>query len=316
VSILSPIVMTTLAAANAAIPQDLRSVVCVSDGSLGPVVVVEHEDAVAHVSLYGAQLLRFAPKSMGELLYLSPKAEARGRSIRGGVPVCFPWFADRRNDPHPGGRPSPSHGLVRTKPWELVDVIREDNSERIALTFAYGAHPADATWFASSFAASVIVRIGATAEVRLVVDNPSSESLRFEAALHTYFSVGDVAAARIHGLQASPAYDKIKQAPATVVDATVACSGPLDLVCASTNSVVLDDGARRIRIDKGGSTHTVLWNPGAAWAAKLTDVPLGDWQRFICVEAAAVHPSEVEVPPGGSHELWQRITPMVAGNRA
>jgi glucose-6-phosphate 1-epimerase len=293
----------------------VSSLVTVADSPLGPLLQVRTEQATATISLYGAQLLRFCPVGQREVLWLSPRAEAKGRSIRGGVPVCFPWFADRRDDPSPGGRRSPSHGLVRTQLWQLDSADVDDDNGRLSLSFTHRSGPLEAAFFPAPFACTVEIRIGVSAEVRLHVENIGDEAMRFEAALHSYYSVQDVLQTRIHGLEGAAAFDKVGQRDHVLPGQPFAFEGPVDQVCATKRSVVIEDGDRRLRIDQGGGSHTVIWNPAAAWAAKLTDMNLGDWQRFVCVEAAAVHPNTIELPPGASHELWTRMSVQAADGR-
>ena len=49
----------------------------------------------------------------------------RAQAIRGGIPVCFPWFRNKVDDPK-----APSHGFVRTKAWKLDSVETTGGGDR------------------------------------------------------------------------------------------------------------------------------------------------------------------------------------------
>src|SRR5690242_19293909 len=68
----------------------------------------------AEIYLHGAQVTGFEKKGQPPLLFLSSHSRfEKGKAIRRGVPICFPWFG-----PKAGG---PAHGFARITEWELVE---------------------------------------------------------------------------------------------------------------------------------------------------------------------------------------------------
>ena len=117
------------------------------------------------------------------------------RAIRGGVPICFPWFG-----PHPSDPTAPAHGFARLADWTLVD-SSDDPDATVRLTFVLEAdehtssawpHPCRLTYSAS---------IGSTLAMSLQVDNRSAGPFTFEAALHTYLAISDIGQVSITGLE-------------------------------------------------------------------------------------------------------------------
>ena len=69
--------------------------------------------ATAEIYLQGAHVAAWQPAEH-PVLFMSAKSHFEaGKAIRGGVPLVFPWFADRT-----GGLPGAAHGFARTLPWE------------------------------------------------------------------------------------------------------------------------------------------------------------------------------------------------------
>ena len=84
----------------------------------GPVVEMTHAGARAVVSIQGGQVLSYVPTpGAQDVLWLSPVARiVPGKSIRGGIPVCWPWFG-----PHAADGALPAHGFVRTAMWSISE---------------------------------------------------------------------------------------------------------------------------------------------------------------------------------------------------
>lgn len=251
--------------------------------------------ASAVVTLHGAQVVSWAPARGREWLFLSERAElATGKAIRGGVPICFPQFAALG--------PLPKHGLVRTRPWRVVDEVVDRDGPRVALAFDFDA--ADRERWPASCALEHAVRLGEDRlTLELTVGNRGDRSLSFTAALHGYFAVGEVEQVAIEGLAGLEYRDAADGDRLRVErEETVAIRGEVDRVYhAVPGEVRLREPDRTLAIRAEGFPDVVVWNPGAAKCAALPDMAPDGWRRMVCAEAGAIR-SPVVVAPGG---IWR-----------
>lgn len=276
-----------------------------------PVLRVATEQCTAEVFVLGAQVMRWAPTGQRPVLHVSPRCVFKeGKGMRGGVPVCFPWFADRTDDPRPDGVPSPKHGFLRTRPWQVVDLSLEDNG-RVRVTLQARDDDHTRALFDHAFEATAIVSMGATLSVTLEVRNTGGTELPFEEALHTYFEVGDARRTRVLGLDAGPFVDKVDgRARKTWSGDPLTFAGEVDAVFVGhKGAVTIDDPVfeRHLRVEKTGSRTTVVWNPGPVLAQTIPDIGPDAWRSFVCVESANALPHAVALPPGATHTLTQRV---------
>lgn len=238
------------------------------------------------------------------VIWLSERAVLDGSApIRGGVPICFPWFADGRD-----GRHSPSHGVARTATWTP---LRPDDGE--LWVWELGDEDVvdapGATLVPGPFRARYAVRLttgqdrSPTLQVELQMHNPGREPYRVEAALHTYLAVQDVRETRIEGLAGAPYLDKLTGRRESH-DGDLVLTGHTDRVYDHAGPLLVDDraGARQVEVRPTGATQTVVWNPGED-AAGIADLGAGSWQRFVCVETAATADQDLLLAPGGSATL-------------
>ncbi|KAA3653722.1 MAG: D-hexose-6-phosphate mutarotase [Proteobacteria bacterium] len=248
-----------------------------------PVIQVRTADgAEATISLFGAQVLHWQPAGGRPWLYLSEAAAFDGKTaIRGGVPVCFPQFAAHG--------PLPRHGLVRTRPWRLVDQREVD--KQVMLTLAIDSDDGTLAVWPYLFALELTINIGATRlDMELEVTNTGADALEFTAALHTYLRVGEVELAELHGLKGLTYTDqcdggarKTDPLPMLRVD------DPMDRIYHDVRRpLTLDDNGRTLQIAQENFSDVVVWNPWETGAAALADLPDRDFRRMLCVEAAAV----------------------------
>lgn len=266
--------------------------------------LVETPQSTAAISVFGGQLLSFVPKGGQDVMWLSPRRAELPTPIRGGSPVCWPYFGRQGQ-----GTDVPSHGLVRTLPWELKQA-RTLPDGRIELTLA----PPVLDTLALRL--QMVLVIGATLEQTLVTENTGSSAASVTQALHNYFRVGDATRVDVEGLDGLDYLDKYEnyaqprrqQGPWNLRDPRD--PGRSDRIYTQAGGrYVLRDPVmkRRITLDTQGSRALVAWNPGAAAAAKMADVGDG-WRDYVCLEAANAGPDVVTVPAGGRHVLKQALT--------
>lgn len=297
--------MTSTPAPHLPRTTDLPPSVTLADGEGGlPVVRVATAVATGEVYLQGAHVTAWQPAGGDPVIWLPDAAQFRhGAAIRGGVPVCFPWFGAGRT---PGL--APAHGFARTTPWRLTRAT--DDAGTVTLTFALthddvaGAPGAEHWPFA--FEAEYTVTVGAALTLALTVHNTGEETFSFEEALHTYLAVTDVRTATVDGLDGARYLDKTAPDDAAPVlqSGPVTFSGVTDRVYRrGTSLTVTDPGARSITVTPGHAADTVVWNPWAEKAAAMADIGDEEWPTMVCVETANVLDDAVTVEAGGSHTM-------------
>jgi D-hexose-6-phosphate mutarotase len=255
------------------------------------------------IALHGAQVLSFAPRGQRDWLWVSDKARfAVGTALRGGIPICFPWFGA-----HPSERAFPAHGFARTRPWRLAGVA-EVAAGRVRAELALSGSGDTAPLFPHPFDARLAITAGDDLELAFEVANPGSAPFAFEVALHTYFDVSDAGAAAVEGLAGCAYVDKVASgARRTEGAGPVRFEGEVDRVYDAGGPLTLVDLARApLTIDASGAASTIVWNPGAAKTATFSDVSPGGFHGFVCVESGNVGEHRVQVEPGARHRLSVR----------
>jgi glucose-6-phosphate 1-epimerase len=297
--------MTDLSAANARFGLSDRISFKEIPGGLA-VMEVTNIHGNAAIALQGGHVMSWRPKSQAEpVVWLSRFAKfAPGKSIRGGVPVCWPWFG-----PHPTDPGLPAHGFARTVPWEVTATRELDNgASEIALALVE-MDQVRAMW-PHRAGVSMLVTIGATLEIALTTQNRGNHDLVIGEALHTYFQIGDIADIHIQGLEGCEYLDKAGGGSMRRrQDGPVVFSAETDRIYLNTEAeCVIEDTRlkRRIRVAKSGSRSTVVWNPWTAKADKMGDFGPDGWRRMVCVESANAAENAVTIVPGAEHRLWAR----------
>ncbi len=258
--------------------------------------------ATAEIYLQGAHVTRWQPRSAEHpVLFLSPKSQfLPGKAIRGGVPLVFPWFAERK-----GGLPGGMHGFARTLPWEVV--AAEQRPEGAALSFRLLPNQTTRDLGFDHFVLMYEVVVGETLSLSLEVENLGDTSLNFEEALHAYYPVSDVRQIEVSGLGDTDYLDRAHQAVRKHLPAgAIRFAGETDQLHLNTQAAVtISDSAwrRRIVIEKCGSNSTVVWNPWQAKADALADLGAEAWPHFVCVEPANAGENAVTLAPGEVHTM-------------
>ncbi|MCK6487925.1 MAG: D-hexose-6-phosphate mutarotase [Planctomycetes bacterium] len=263
---------------------------------------IANQHAEALVYLHGAQVMHFQPRGQKPLLWASPNTVyADGRNLRGGAPVCWPWFG-----PHPFEPKLPAHGIVRTRAWEPVETARlHDGATRVVLQHVND--PAGAWPFRCT--ARLEVTVGRELTIDLVTANTGDEPFTYQDALHTYLAVGDVRRCTVHGVEGCTYIDKTdqhrrkqQQGPLAITRETVA------IFTGHRGAVEVEDAAwgRRLRIAKQGSDETVVWNPWEVAASTMSDLG-ARWPEMLCIEAATCGDRRISVMPGNEHRTRQVV---------
>lgn len=251
----------------------------------------------------GATVIAWQPRGYAPVLFTSSAAVlAPGTAVRGGIPVCFPWFG-------PGRRPGApnSHGFARTATWTLVG--RETVAGEQTVTYRLSRDEATDDHWPHEYWAVLTIRFGTRLTVSFSVTNLDTVTFSYEAALHTYLSVGSVHDVRVEGLDG---VDYVDKTDGTVRQQSgpLTFSGETDNVYATAGPVTVVDsaGGREIEVTNEGATHVIVWNPWQDKAAQLADLGEGEWETFVCVEAGRVLDGAVELAPGQTHTLSTTIS--------
>ncbi|MBX3609007.1 MAG: D-hexose-6-phosphate mutarotase [Hydrogenophaga sp.] len=280
------------------------------DGPGGlPMVRVHGERAQALISLQGAQVLGHQPLGGVDTLFTSPLAQyAPGRPIRGGVPVCWPWFG-----PDPLNQGRPAHGFARTRLWTLREATQAPDGDATVVFDLQDDETSRALW-PHPFALSLAITIGAGLRLALRTHNPGSAPMTLTQALHSYFAVSDVAAVRVLGLEGCRYDDRVAgpTSPLPVQTGELHFAGQVDRVYQNVPAALtIEDprAGRRLRLVSQGSRTAVVWNPGTALAATMADLGAEASRAYVCVETANAGDELITLAPGASHTLAVAITP-------
>jgi len=267
-----------------------------------PLIEVKNQLATATISLQGAHILSWLPAGEEEVIWVSEAAKfAPGKSVRGGIPVCWPWFGA-----HDSNSEFPAHGFARTVNWQVLKTETiDDGSTRISFTTrptADNQHmwPADTT-------VEYKVTIGKKLEMELITHNKGNQAITIGQALHTYFKVGDVSKTLIHGLDETDYLDKLEDFKRKLQTGPVIIQAEVDRIYLDTlNDCVIEDRQlkRNIVIIKCGSHSTVVWNPWLETANKMGDLGDEGYKKMLCVESCNAADDVVTIEAGKAHHLW------------
>lgn len=274
------------------------------DSASGPIIDVEHDGHRGQVSLFGGQLLSWQPAGHEPVLWLSPGAVFdRAAPIRGGIPVCWPWFAD-----HPTETGWPSHGFARTATWEVART--ESASATVRLTLPNAAD--QATYWRHTSRPRLTYRIGDDLGIDLSLKNTDTSPIELSQALHTYFAVGDIEAISIAGLEQCPFHDKLTGSDVPAAGAPIAFAAETDRIYRHlTGPIELRDPVlgRTITIAHDGATNVIVWNPWVEKSARLGDIgPADAYRGMVCIETGNVAPDLLRLDPGETHALQTTVS--------
>jgi len=271
----------------------------VAEGNGGlPDVRVTTSAAAGEIYLHGGHVTSWKPTGQQDVLFVSAHSLwANGHAIRGGVPICFPWFGDKEGDAH-----APAHGFVRTKSWQLESI--ETSGDAVTVTMFTESDQSTKKWWPADFRLAHRATFGPELVLELLMTNTGSTSLRFEEAMHAYHRVGDVTQARVSGLDGVAYLDKTDSYREKTQHGDVVIESETDRVYLNTQHALdLRDSAlqRRIQIAKENSLSTVVWNPWIEKGSELSDLGEDQWKQMLCIETSNVGKFAVELGPGQQH---------------
>lgn len=251
----------------------------------------------ASLCLQGAHLTSWKPAGHEECLFLSPNAAfVPGKAIRGGIPVCWPWFGPREG--------APSHGIARTSEWRLHHQ-EMDKCGNVLLSLAF--YPED-----ESYPAAILrLTLGCTLTMKLET-TARTQPCKLTEAFHNYFAVGNLTKCRVHGLEDIPFREEAAQ-PMKHGEHPLAPLGCLDRVYnlpSCSGKTMLEDLMlnRTITVERNHASSVIVWNPGQQDAKNMADLGAESWNKFLCIETGNAEPRSISLAPGQTHTLYQKIS--------
>ena len=299
---------------------ELSRVTFLSGNGNLPKIVIQTPWSNAEIYLHGAQITHFQKNGEPPLLFLSQSSRFQNdAAIRGGIPICFPWFgAFGDNKALPIAAPSlpllfstvaprgtatlPMHGVARLKDWQLKEITQQKN-DVVMITFHWSE-----TFANAAFAVDYAMSIGETftAEFKVKNESPSADFV-FEECLHTYFSVGDIRQVSVVGLKGASYLDKTANyARKQEVPDKIIIDGEVDRTYLDTTSTIeIHDPSlkRKIVVEKSNSQSTVVWNPWIERARQMADLGDEEYQKMVCVESGNVGDNKITLAPGKTSSL-------------
>jgi glucose-6-phosphate 1-epimerase len=279
----------------------IANMVTVSEKAPGyPVIEVDNKYAKASIALHGAHVMAFQPKGEEPVLWLSRDAVyAEGKAIRGGIPICWPWFGG-----HPDGRLQ-AHGFVRNRFWQMESVEQLDNGFT-RLVMSTGDDDISWALWDYPFRLGLTVVVGNELSIVLEMQNLGSSACTITAALHSYFNVADVSKIDILGLEGIKYIDQLRNDQRLIQNGPISFDGELDRIyCPTSADELLHDTRlkRKICLRKTGSRSTILWNPWIRKADSMGDFEKGGYRHMVCMETGNAADDIIELAPNISHSL-------------
>lgn len=275
-----------------------------------PLAILRTAHAEARVMLQGAQIIHYQVGEQPPIIWVGEEAKAvPGKSLRGGVPVCWPWFGA-------GAEGQPAHGFARNLNWQVAGSSADEDS--VTLTLELLPSEASAKYWPHDFRLSLEIRLADSLKMTLMTEHRGTEACTITQALHTYLHVGDIAEVAITGLADTAFLDKTRDMLRDVQsDIALRLNSETDRVYLDTESeVIVEDAAlqRRIHVRKGGSRSTVVWNPWDEKAGGFPDMRADEYASMLCVETTNAADDMVQLAPGETHCMVSEIlvTPLTA----
>ncbi|HVK99270.1 MAG TPA: D-hexose-6-phosphate mutarotase, partial [Dongiaceae bacterium] len=262
-----------------------------------PCLRIQHPRANALIALQGAQVLEFTPAGKPPVIWLSPTAAfKRGQSVRGGIPVCWPWFGDLTRNPQAvrdclaqGDTTTPAHGWVRSLPWLLQRVDADGNGVHLRLD--YPTPTGLSTSWAHHISLSLDIHIGERLQLTLTTHNHGITPLTLSQALHSYFAVSHIDQVQVKGLEQVRYLDTLQQWQEKRDAESMPIQQETDRIYLETPSLIRieDSGWKRaLCIESQQSRSAVVWNPWIEKAQRLSQFPDDAYQQMLCIETARV----------------------------
>lgn len=267
------------------------------------IVRIIHDKATAGIALHGGHVVSYQPTGQQDLIWMSDNAIFDGKAaLRGGIPVCWPWF---------GRIAAPAHGFARTAEWELVE--HRENEHGVIVVLGLQPNEATISVWPHQFSARLIVEIGDSLKVTLECENTDTQPWVFSGALHTYLNVGDVRDISMSGM-GSDYIDSLQGGKLVQGGDTLTLTETIDRIYTKPDALIkLNDSKlnRTLSIENHGHNSAVLWNPWQQGAQSMSDMTDDGYLSMMCIEST-LHALRIEegktLQPGEVHQLITEIS--------
>lgn len=260
--------------------------------------------ATGSICLQGAHVIHYQPTDKAPVLWVSDAVDFQpGKAIRGGIPICWPWFGAHPNHPD-----YPAHGLARTATWQLRNVTTNEQGTQLQLVLPPDA--VDRQYWPFAVSAELVVNFGKTLEMQLTTHNNASEPVTITQALHSYFAVDDIHSVQVQGLDGCRYIDTVPaERPVRQQQGPVTFSGNVDSIYFDNGATLTIEQAGQpwVEISKQDSASSVVWNPWQEKAKGLSNYNDDDYLRMVCVETANAEDDAVTIDPGSAHTMTMSI---------
>ncbi|WON78562.1 D-hexose-6-phosphate mutarotase [Serratia sp. UGAL515B_01] len=241
-----------------------------------PVIVVSHPKVRAAIALQGAHLLTWQPNGDEPVIWLSNNTPfQKGIAIRGGVPICWPWFG-------PAGHPS--HGFARNQPWQLTAHDEDENS--VILAFTLKDNEQTRKLWPHAFTLIARFRLGEECEIEL----ESHGDYQATAALHSYFQIGNISTIKVTGL-GEHYIDKVANGIESQQISDLVFTGQTDRIYtqATACNLIQDPVLQRtIEVNHQHMSDVITWNPGVKLSCSMADMTDDGYKTMVCVETGRI----------------------------
>ncbi|PHN52777.1 aldose epimerase [Pseudomonas syringae] len=276
---------------------------------------IRHGEAELLVAQQGAHILSYQVAGQPPLVWLNEEAAfKKGKAIRAGMPICWPWFGSLERNPQSvqamrdSSEPAKAHGEVRALDWQLLGIGADGDA--LLVEFVLPEAEGHLPGWPHNVALKLSIRLDHALNVSLVSYNCGAEPVTFSQALHTYFAVSDVRQVSIEGLDGLRYIETLANWEEREQTGDLTFTGETDRIYQDTPgvlSVIDPEWQRRIHIRSTGSKSAILWNPWIEKTGTFTDMAADGWQRMVCVETANVLDDVVTLAPDQMHVLGVSI---------
>lgn len=264
---------------------------------------ISHPSATAELYLNGGHLTHFQPKGHRPILWMSSESNFEaGKPIRGGIPICWPWFGQADQEDRP------QHGFARNRTWTVVQT--GETSDHVTLELSLESNDETKLIWPHSFELTLRFKIGKQLSIELETKNTSKDSFKVGTAIHTYFKVANASEIELSGLDQVNYIDQLENNVCKQQQGKITINKEIDRVYVdSGHQVSIVDRAmnRVLRVTKSGSQSTVVWNPWISKATRMADFPDDGYKTMVCVETANAFSDVREIAPGDNHLIMQTI---------
>ena len=273
---------------------------------------IRHALFSADLLLQGAQLLHYAPQGEDNWLWLSALAEyKKGVSVRGGIPLCWPWFGNAAMNPEAvkafisTPEQAPAHGFARGQVWSLAEVYEDEEEVVLTLSLSESAHP---LWHANLTADAEFRFTASSVSLVLTTHNQGATATTFSQALHSYFPTSDISATRLSGLEGSTYIDTLDGWQSKTQAGDVTFTAETDRIYYGEENISLLTPEHSTELSSQGSNSCVVWNPWTEKSLRLSQFAADDFKRMFCVETANALDDAITLAPSESHSLSLLLT--------